>query len=656
MAATLPPTEPPAASPEEPSKALQPVRFRAILFGCLLCVPVCYASPNQPYSVIFSLMVPPVSALFFMIALNFVLRKISRRIAFNQTDLLLVFAITAVAGACSAEWVSITNMAIWSYPLRQTDGTVRDIMTKHIPDWLVIKDEKLVGDFRGGGQGMMYSLGKIPMFLPKWLAWGSLFVSICFATLCINSLMRGAWCERERLAFPLIQLPVALAENGGHGPIWRNRYMWIAFGIMFAIDMLNGINYLYPNVPSIPMKTIFDIRAVFKEPPLSNIGDFRISIYPYMAVIGLFIPSDLLLSFVVFFLLRKASHVALASYGIPQDTFSGTGLQPGPPFFDEQTWGAVFAMFMGAIWVSKNYLKEVWLDIRRGVRPDDGGVTHRWAFIGLILSFTVCVAFGLIGGIPLWYMVPYVAAFLVFSIVLTRIRAQLGPPTHEFAFFGPTALMNRFVGTRWITDSQAAYIGQAFMYMNRLFRTHPMPFQLEAMKMGQLNGTRQKSIFLAVALAVALGFFLGSFFQTAHDYRTGGVGWSGVEQYVQNMIKDRHGPDTIGIVMTIFGFSMVMLLDAIRFRFPAFPLHPAGYVLSMNYGVDYYWFGLLVVLLVKNFVQRYYGLRGYDKLRAVGLGILIAEYLAETIWMTMALATQQSTYTISINDRSLGVQ
>jgi hypothetical protein len=656
MAATLPPVENQAPLDGDGEKGLQPVRLRAIITGCLLCIPVCYVSPNQIYSVIFSLMVPPVSALFLMVAINFFLRKISPKIAYNQTDLLIIFAITAIAGACSAEWIDVTTRAIWSYPLRQTDGTVKDILTKYIPDWLVIKDESKVSEFRGGGYGMMYAISKIPLFLPKWLAWGSLFFSICFATLCINSLMRGAWNERERLAFPLIQLPVAVAENGGNGPIWRNRYMWMAFGIMFAIDMLNGFNYLYPNIPSIPMKTIFDIRSVFKEPPLSNIGDFRISIYPYMAAIGFFMPSDLLLSFVVFFLLRKVSHVVLASYGIPQDTFSGTGLTPGPPYFDEQTWGAVFAMFLGAIWVSKNYLKEVWADIRKGAQPDDGGVKHRWAFIGLFVSFSFCVGFGMVGGLPLWYMVPYVAAFLIFSIVLTRIRAQLGPPTHEFAFFGPSALMNRFVGTRWITDAQAAYVGQVFMYMNRLFRTHPMPFQLEAMKMGQLNRTRQKPIFIAITLAVIIGFFLGNFFYTAHDYRTGGMGWSGVENYVQNMIKDRHGPDIIGIVMTIFGFSMVMLLDAIRFRFPAFPLHPAGYVLSMNFGVDYYWFGLLVVLIIKNFVQRYYGLRGYDKLRAVGLGILIAEYLAETIWMTMAIVTQQSTYTISINDRSLGIQ
>jgi hypothetical protein len=108
--------------------------------------------------------------------------------------------------------------------------------------------------------------------------------------------------------------------------------------------------------------------------------------------------------------------------------------------------------------------------------------------------------------------------------------------------------------------------------------------------------------------------------------------------------------------MTIVGFAVVMILDALRFRFPGFPLHPAGYVLSMNYGVDYYWFGMLIALFIKNFVQRYFGLNGYDKLRQVAFGILIGEYAAETIWMTMALLTHQSTYTISFNDRSLGSQ
>lgn len=489
-----------------------------------------------------------------------------------------------------------------------------------------------------------------------WLGWGGLIISLCFAMICINSLMRGAWNERERLTFPLIQLPVAMAEGGGGGGMWRSRHMWIAFGVMFAIDMMNGLNYLYPNLPAIPVKDLFYIDRAFKEPPLSNIGDFRISIYPFMAAIGLFMPSDLLLSFVVFFLLRKVTHVALASQGIPQSTFSGTAIAPGPPYFDEQTWGAVIAMFLGALWVSRDYLREVWRDIRSGRRAEDGGVKHRWAFVGLVVSYAVMVGYGIVGGLPPLYMIPYVGLFLMFSIVLTRIRAQLGPPTHEFAFFGTNSIMHRFLGNKWLTNPQATWVAQVFLVMNRIYRNHPMPYQLEAMKMGQLERLNQKRMFLTITAATVVGFFLAYFFLQVRAYRTGGIGWTDAVGYLENILRDRRGPDVVGIVMTIFGFAVVMVLDMVRFKFPGFPLHPAGYVLSMNFGVDYYWFGLLIALFVKNFVQRYYGLRGYDKLRSVALGILVAEYAAETIWMTMALITNQSTYTISFNDRSLGAQ
>jgi hypothetical protein len=430
--------------------------------------------------------------------------------------------------------------------------------------------------------------------------------------------------------------------------------MWIAFAVMFAIDMLNGFNYLYPNLPSIPVKDLFYIDRALKEPPWSNIGDFRIAIYPFMAAIGLFMPSDMLLSFVVFFLLRKATHVILAANGIPQWTFSGTGIAPGPPFFDEQTWGAVIALFLGAWWVSKEYLRGVWRDIMKGSRPADGGVTHRWAFIGLIVSFGIVVAWGYVGGeLPIAYLIPYIALFLIFSIVNTRVRAQLGPPTHEFAFFGSSAIMHRFLGTKWISDKQANFVAQGFIFMNRIYRNHPMPYQLEAMKMGQLERVNQKKVFYYIAGATVLGFFLAYFFLTVAAYRTGSLGWVDAPTYLTNIINNRKGPDTVGILMTIFGFVVVMGLDIIRFKFPGFPLHPAGYFLSMNYGVDYFWFGLLIAYFVKNFVQRYYGLRGYDKLRMVALGILVGEYTAETIWMGMALITKQSTYTISFNDRSL---
>ncbi|MGV3618065.1 MAG: DUF6785 family protein [Fimbriimonas sp.] len=658
MATTLPPVDPPREeSASVPGAPLGRIRPFAVLLGFLLCVPVTYAVSNQGASSIFSLMVPPISALLIVIAINALLRKISPKISFNQTDLIVIFSIVSVAGAISGEWVDVTVDGTYSFPLHARNNPLyKDQFMKHIPEWMAVKDLEQVKDIEGGGKGMGYVIGKLPIFLPVFLGAGLVTLALCFGMICINSLMRGAWNERERLTFPLIQLPVAMAEDGGQGGMWRSKPMWIAFAVMFGIDILNGLNYLYPNLPAIPVKDLFFIDRAFKEPPLSNIGDFRIAIYPFMAAIGLFMPSDLLFSFVAFFLLRKVTHVAFAANGIPQSTFSGTAAVPGPPYFDEQTWGAVLAMFLGAVWVSREYLREVWRDIRNGGRAADGGIKHQWAFAGLLVSIALMVGFGLVGGLPPTYIVPYVLLFLVFSVVLTRIRAQLGPPTHEFAFFGPNSIMHRFLGTSWMTDKQATWVMQGYISMNRLFRNHPMPYQLEAMKMAQLERANQKRMFQIIVLATALGFFLAMFFSVVRTYRTGGIQGTEAAGYLQNLLANRKGPDVVGIAMTLFGFAMVMIMDAIRFKFPGFPLHPAGYVLSMNYGVDYYWFGLLIALFVKNFVQRYYGLRGYDKLRMVALGILLGEYAAETIWMGMALLTQQSTYTISFNDRSLGFQ
>jgi hypothetical protein len=644
--------------PTEPSnRPTSVIRLRAIVIGFLLCVPVVFATAEQRVSAIFSLMTAPISALLILVLFNWPLRRLFPKLAFNQTDLIVCFSIVSVAAAVGGEWSAEQHPGTYAMPFRaKWDAKYKDHFLKDIPDWLTIKDIEKTKDIESGGKDLLYSLKKTPLFLTAYLGWGLVIISLCFAMACINSLMRGAWNERERLTFPLIQLPVAMSEDGGGGGMWKSKHMWIAFAVMFSIDILNGLNYLYPNIPAIPVKDLFYIDRAFKEPPLSNIGDFRISIYPFMSAIGLFMPSDMLLSFVVFFLMRKATHVALAAGGIPQSTFSGTALVPGPPFFDEQTWGAVLGLFLGAFWVSKLYLREVWGDIKSGKRSDDGGIKHRWAFVGLLICGGILVGFGMMGGLPLFYMIPYIALFLMFSVVVTRVRAQLGPPTHEFAFFGPTSIMSRFVGTKWLSDSQATWLSQSFLSMNRIYRNHPMPYQLEAMKMGQLEKVNQKRVFLYIIGATVAGYFLSMVFYQASAYRTGRIGWDVAGTYLQNIMNDRKGPDIVGMTMTIFGFAVVLILDAIRFRFPGFPLHPAGYFLSMNYGVDYYWFGMLIALFVKNFVQRYYGLGGYDKLRAVALGILVGEYAAETIWMIMALVTKQSTYTISFNDRSLGTQ
>lgn len=633
------------------------IRWRAIALSFLFAPFICYATTQQPISSSFSMIVPPVGLLILLVAINVGLRRFAPRAALNQADLIVIFSLTAVAGAVGSEFSYVGHSAIHEFPLETDNAVVRENLLVYMPNWLVVKDKGLVEDISGGGHGVMYVVSKLPLYLPRYLPWVALLSMFCLSMLCVNSLMRQMWCQKERLSFPLIQLPVAMSERGGAGPIWRSKLMWGAFGVMFAIDMLNGLNYLYPNIPSVPTRILFDLGPLFKEQPMASLNYTPIAIFPFMTAIGFFMPSDMLFSVIVFYVLRKITHVVLAAYGMPQGLFSGSFAAPGPPYWDEQSWGAILALFIGAIWFSKGYLKQVWRDVMSGARPDDGGLTHRWAFIGLVVCFVGSMSYGVIGGLPVYYMALYVGLYLVFSIVLTRMRAQIGPPTHEFAFLGPNSFMNRFFGTKWLTNEQATWINQVYVVMNRIHRNHPMPYQLEAMKMGSLNNVHQRSLFWSIALMTPVALLFSFFFLHVRTYRTGEYQyWNIGAHYLHLVIDNRTGPNVVGITMTLVGFTLVMIMDTVRFRFPGFPLHPAGYLLSLNYGVDFYWFGMLLALLIKMFVQRYYGLKGYDKLRSIAMGILIAEYSAELIWMTMALVTNQSTYTISLADRDLGRQ
>ncbi len=653
------PSSPTVDTPQNPEATkLTGGRFRAVWLGFLWCFPVCYACANQEVSHIFSLLTAPISVLLLMVLANGFIRRVAPKQVFTTADLVIIFSMVAVAGSISAEWIKTFHALTHSLPLAaDTNPTVKNTLMPNLPDWLAVKDLAKVQDMNGGGRDLAYANSKIGVYWLTYVGWGFVFLTAVMAMLFLNSLMRGMWTKEERLSFPLIQLPVAMSENNGAGAMWRSKHMWVAFGIMFAIDIMNGFNFFYPSVPHIPTKDIIDIRDLFKDPPWSNIGSFPLAVYPFMAAIGLLMPSDLLFSIIFFYLLRKITHVMLAANGIPQDTFSGTYILPGPPYFDEQTWGGVLALFISAIWMARSYLRRVWADIKSGAGSEDDGLRHRWAFTGLLICFGIIIVIGTIGELPPWYTAIYFALFLAFSTVLTRIRAALGPPTHEFAFFGPNSIMGRFFGTDWLSDKNMVWLNGVFVFMNRIHRTHAMPYQLESMKMGQLANIRQKKMFWYIAGASVLAFFLAMHLYTALVYRTGDhQRWTDAYSYTQNMMNGRKGADLLGIAMTFLGFAIVVGLDAIRFKFPAFPLHPVGYVLSMNFGVDYYWFGLMIALFVKNFVQRYYGLKGYDKLRNVALGILLGEYAAETIWMTMALITKQSTYTISFNERALGAQ
>ncbi len=661
--AILPEAQNPA-NPRKPGKesvaetAEQWIRFRAILWALLFAPITAFWAVDQGVDVIFSLMVPPVMMTLLMAGINLFLRKFAPRLSLSMGDLIIFYGMHTVLCAICAEWMGVINPYIHSYALYRSGDTRFDkYINPYTNDWFFIpvRLADQFEDYRNGGFGFSYFLTKLPLWWRYIGSWTLLVSLVCMAMLCINSLFRDEWANREKLAFPIIQVPMEIAKMGvGQSKIWKKSTFYLPFLFMFVIDNINGLHFVYPSVPLINVRFISDLALLFPNPPFNAIGWTPIGVFPYMAVIGFFMPTDLLFSCIFFFFFRKAMQVFTFSMGYVDSagTFGGGGLIPSPPYFSEQSWGAFLALFVTSVWVARGYLKGVWNQIRVGHPKGDRGVPHRFAFFGLIASLVGLSVLTIAIGIPLWMTAVSTILFLMFSIALTRLRAQIGAPSHEMAFMGPNQLLVDFVGTRGISEAGISRLVTTFFIYNRIHRTHPMPHQLEAMKMGETARISQRALFVAIMLAVVIGSVLGHLVYIYKGYRWAAPSAGGDTAWVTTTFIEQHrGPNPVAIAFVVIGFAFVLLLDFIRFRVPGFPLHPAGYALAMNFGLDYFWTGLILVWLIKLFMERYYGLKGHNKLHEIALGIILAEFSAEAIWAIYAMATRTSTYSISINGR-----
>jgi hypothetical protein len=573
-----------------------------MVLALLLAPFTAYWSADQTLDVIFSLMIPPVVMTLFVALVNLMVRRIAPRAALSEAELIIFYAMHTIMCALCAEWMWAINPYIHSYALYASSDSRFD---KHVNPfahpWFFIpkEDAELFTDYRNGGFSAWFAFAQLPLWWRYIAAWTGLITLVCLAMLCINSLMRDEWTNRERLAFPIIQVPMAIVQWGaGRSQVWKSRYFYIPFLLMFVIDNINGLHFLYPSIPLINVRFLGDVHEWFPNPPFDAIGWTPIGIFPYMAVIGFFMPTDLLFSCIFFFFFRKFQQVFVYALGYTESAgvFGGGGLVPSPPYFSEQSWGAFLGLFVTALWVARRYLKEVWQQILRGSPPGDRGVPHRIAFLGLLLSLGGILWVGAVVGVPLWMTAFATLFFLAFSVALTRMRAQIGAPSHEMAFMGPNQLLVDFVGTSGLPHSGVSRLVTLFFFMNRIHRTHPMPHQLEAMKMGEVGRINQRALFLAIIVATVCGSVLGHIVRIVNGYRFAAVSAGGdTAGVVAQLVEQPHPPNVVGMLYVVLGFAFVLLLDLIRFRVPNFPLHPAGYALAMNFGLDYFWFGLVIV-------------------------------------------------------------
>jgi hypothetical protein len=625
-----------------PWNAFWVVRLERVMFG--------------PYPSTISLFANVVFLLFLFLGLNALLRRFLPRLAFSQGELLTVYTMLAIStGLAGLDGVGILAQTIPHGAWFSTSSNGFAKFLPAFPAWLVVRDRNILrGHFLGNST--FYRWPVLRAWLPPMLAWTGFITLLLLVANCINVLVRRQWADRERLTFPIIWLPMEMTEGGIGTAFFHNKLMWSGFTVAAGLSLWNGIAFLYPSLPSLPIG-ITDLKPMLTVKPWSAIDWFPVTLYPLAIGLSFLLPLDLLFSCWFFFLFWNAQVVV--SNAMAWDT------TPDFPFIKEQGFGAIMGLFVFYFWSGRRYYKQIWQQAwSRGQKSSAGNtqgslssvseaLSERGALIGIGIGLLGLLIFCLAMGVAWWVATAFFAIYLATITVVTRIRAELGPPVHDFHFMGPDSMIPRVFSTSGLRQNDLAFFTFTFT-LTRAHRGDTMPVGLEGLQMARLRRLEARRMFGAIMLAAALGA-LSVFWAIEHQaYQLGAAAkfnqgyWQGQEA-LNRMTSWVGGtqdnlpnlPATLAIAV---GFLTTLGLFFFRLRYFGFLLHPIGYAISSSWAIHLVWLPMLIAWVLKGLTMRYGGLQAYRRFLPFFLGLALGDCVLGSVWALMSLLLNMRTY------------
>ncbi len=638
--------------------------WRGFAVGALLLpfnvVWLLYTEHIYVYGVIpttISLFFNVVFILFFLALANLLARRIAPRLALNQSELIIVYVMLTISSSAVAYdnlqvlIPSITHAFWFANPTNRWDQAFAEA-----PIWLVVSDPKVLEGYFNGSS-TMYQWPIISAWLSPTFWWTGFAVVLIFVMICLSVLVRQQWADRERLTFPIVQLPMALTEPGT--TLWRSKLLWIGFAAAAAVDVLNGLHYLYPSVPYLRIAPTVDnwgandITSLLPDLPWRAIGWLPVTFYPAVIGIAFLVPLDILFSCIVFFFFWKLMFVLAAATGVSQG-WGSSNAESVFPYANRQMFGGYLAIAVGPLLVGRSYFRAVWNRIvgRPSEVSDAGeGLSYRVAAIGIVAGISLLVWFSAHGGMHLWLAVPYFVIYYLLALAVARVRAEFGSPVHDFHQSGPGVSIPAVLGTANMTRRDLTMFAMLW-WLNRAYRGHPIGHTIEGLQMSARARSRSRVIVAAMVLAAALGMIAGFWAWMHYAYTLGvvskwsGSDWQGTEicEQLQSQLENPQGAN-LGLLLAMAGgFGITLLLGAARTAIVGWPLHPVAYALAASWSIHLVWMPMLIALLVKSSVLRYGGLRLYRQALPFFFGLILGETVVGMGWTLIGMVLNTPVY------------
>ena len=398
------------------------VRLRVIITGLILVIVNSYwismndflKGLNHTYMSLYS---NAIFTLFGLILINLLIRKFSPKSAFTESDNLVIYVmIVAVSTLSGHRMTRFLGPIAHPFKFATVENEWRDLFWRYIPDWFTPRDMRVLDPFFSGDSSL-FNLNLVLAWLVPTLYWSGFLFALYAMLICLNVIIRKQLTDYERLTYPITWMPLEMSRDGSS--FLKNKLMWIGFSIAASISFLNGLRAFHPSLPYIPVGW----RVIeFPDKPWGYMGQTRISFQPFVIGLSFFMPLDLSFSAWFFYLSKKIVQLLVGTT---------TGLRN--LHFIEQSMGAWIGLGILTLWLARNHLKQIFLQVFMAQNIIDESkepMNYRTAIWGIVLALIFFLFFSYKSGLSLWIILLFLAIYCFIGIGVTKIRSGLGLAVH----------------------------------------------------------------------------------------------------------------------------------------------------------------------------------------------------------------------------------
>jgi len=644
-----------ASSPvtAESSRPASPITARAVIVGGACVAALALINPQTAFvsrtwhTGVGSLLQSAVFALFLLVAINGWLARHARRLAFSRGELLVIYGMLIVSVGFTVWGGMPFLVSTTAYPFYfATPGNDWEHRVwQYIPDWLRLSSPEAVAWYWEGlpkGATIPWSAWTSPL-----LAWCSFTLALMAGMFCLGALLRKDWIERQRLTFPLVEVPLAIT---GENPVpslltglFANRIFWIGFAVPASLSVLGWLHSLFPSVPSpnlwaIPVGTYFSGMGL----PWSVLSDAKVTIiFPVIGVICL-LPGEVALSLWLFYFVYQAQMLVWGSFGITEGGESTLAINPHM-FAAFEEAGAFLALTGVVLYQSRHTLRAAALSLLgRGAEERDAysPLSGRWALLGFLLANGFLLGWVARMGASLWAFAAMLGVFYAVCVGCSRLVAQAGVMSTDTGFY-----------PRWVVVNAlgAAPLGESaltlFAYLSAIYTFEPenlaMPQMLNGFKLlhsGRLRG-RWFALAASLAMVVLLAVGIPALLRVLYREGAGNLGvWPFVADSrwafneLDHSLRSPQAPDNWLRLAMIIGAGVMIGLTWLHTHFLWWAVSPVGFLIGSSWGTNYkLWTNALIAWAFSSLVRRYGGRKLHLALRPAFLGLILGDYLTDAV-------------------------